>query len=343
MNWFSRPGVLFLALALVSGCSVHRMAEKTRLPRHPIHDSRMTNQPTAGYVATGVWRVRGASNTVYLAGTCHLVADEEIPFPSTYYAAYGQAKELWVEADPLSFSGTWLVWRALPGAAGFFLDHMEELACPKGKSLEDYITPETARALRAHYGKAYADKRGYTPLGLVFLGEFESSAGGGGGTGGVDDLFALLAHRDGKAIHSLDTSETVAVIVPTLQAMLDQSRQEMAKRGADAVVKEAILEPKEGLEKWRYGDVSAAAEEIAELKREAPGVYEQLLPARNRRWFTSIAGAFARRHDVMVLVGALHLHGEDGLLEMLRRAGFKPEQLFGVDRPEHSTSARPGR
>ena len=330
-----RGFVALVAIALLAGCSTHRLAEKTRLPLHPIHETRMTNQPTPGYVATGVWRVRGASNTVYLVGTCHLVSDDEIPFPSAYYAAYRDAKELFVEVDPLSISGAWMVLTALPGAARFFVKHDSEFICPKGRSLEDYISPETARQLRTHYGPDYEAKTRFTPLGLIFLNEFASD-----GEGGVDDLFALLAHRDGKKIHSLDKRSAADLMVPTLNAVLQQARNEIAARGADAVLKEAIIEYEEERDDWRYGDVSGAAQEIAQIKSEAPALYDQLLPGRNRQWFSTITRSLARRHNVMVLVGALHLAGEDGLIEMLRRDGFKPEQMYGVDRPERATPSR---
>src|SRR5687768_9307029 len=119
MTYQFRGLVMVVAFALASGCSTHRMAEQTRLPLHPIHETRMTNQPAPGYVLTGVWRVRGKANTVYLVGTCHVVADDEIPFPSSYYAAYRDSQEVLVEADSLSFSGAWLVMSASPGAMIF--------------------------------------------------------------------------------------------------------------------------------------------------------------------------------------------------------------------------------
>jgi uncharacterized protein YbaP (TraB family) len=322
--------VAVVATAFLAGCSTHRLAEKTQMPLHPIHETRMTNQPTPGYVPTGVWRVRGQANTVYLVGTCHVVSDDEIPFPSAYYAAYRDAKELFVEVDPLSFSGTWMLLTALPGAARFFVKHHSEFTCPKGRTLEDYISADTVHQLREHYGEEYAAKKRFTPVGLIFLNEF---GGGGDGEGGVDDLFALLAHRDGKRIRSLDKKAAAQLVVPTLDAILNQARREIAVRGADAVLKEATLTDEEERDDWRYGDVSAAAHEIAELKRHEPVLYDQLLPGRNRQWFATITRALARKHNVMILVGALHLAGEDGLIDMLRRERFNPEQMYGIDRP----------
>jgi uncharacterized protein YbaP (TraB family) len=149
----------------------------------------------------------------------------------------------------------------------------------------------------------------------------------------VDDLFALLAHRDGKRIRSLDKQAAAQLLVPTLDAILNHARSEIAARGADAVLKEATLADEEERDDWRYGDVRAAAQEIAELKRQEPALYDQLLPGRNRQWFSTITRALARKHNVMILVGALHLAGEDGLIEMLRREGFNPEQMYGIDRP----------
>lgn len=328
-----------VALALLCACSVHRMAEKTHLPLHPIHETRMTNQPSVGYVPTGVWRVRGTSNTVYLAGTCHLVADDEIPFPSAYYAAYRDSKEILVEADPLSFSGTWIIVSALPGAASFFMKHGAEFRCREGYTLEDYISAETARQLREHYGENYPAKKKLTPLGLVFLNEFEGPQGAG--EGGVDDLFALLAHRDGKRIRSLDDRNTAQLMRPTLDAVLEHTRREISDRGADEIVKESILASNENEKDWRYGDVKAAEKEAAEMKRQAPEVYDQLLPGRNRRWWPTIERALAGKRNVMVLVGALHLAGKEGLIEMLRQEGFKPEQMYGIDRP-HTATVQPG-
>ena len=332
-------GWAVVALALLCGCSTHRLAEKTRLPWHPIHETRMTNQPTPGYVATGVWRVRGASNTVYLAGTSHLVADEEVPYPTSYYAAYRDAREVFVEVDSLSFSGTWLMVKMMPSAVKFMARNMKDLVAAPQKTLEDYISADTAQKLRAHFGAEYEKKWIHlTPLGLVFFAEFETTQGGG--EGGVDDLFTLLAHRDGKRIRPLDDAQTAKLVVPVLDAMLDSSRKDIAKRGADAVVRELITHDAEERDDWRYGEMKSAMKELEKFRAEAPQVYEQLLPERNRRWYPTVRAALTRKHNVLVLCGALHLVGEQGLIEMLRRDGFTAEQMYGVDRPERPTAAR---
>lgn len=337
MSLAVRVFVAALAFVVLSGCSTHRLAERTRLPRHPIHETRMTNQPTAGYVATGVWRVRGASNTVYLAGTRHIVADEEIPFPSAYYAAYRDSQEVLVEVDPLSVSWGWLMMSGVPSAMGFMLREASELKCPKGKTLEDYISPETARQLREELGEDYEAQRSFTPLGLAFFADLNGEVDG---EAGVEDLFILLAHRDGKRIRSLDTRKAAQLAGPTLDAMLKEAREEIEKHGADAVLKRVFLEPNEEEKEleWRYGDFATIAKKLAEMKRDHPELYEQLIPERNGDWMPALTRALVGKRNVLVLVGAGHLPGEHGLIELLQKAGYKPEQMYGIDRPDVETA-----
>jgi uncharacterized protein len=324
-----------LALVLATGCSVHRLGERLQLPRHTIHETRMTNAPAAGYVPTGVWRVRGAANTVYLVGTCHLVNDSDIPFPSSFYAAYRDAQDIYFESDPLSFSGTWTTLRAFPELVSWSFKHANELNCPKGRTLDNYVSPETARALRAHYGEDYADIAGSSPLGLLFAHEF--AGGDDSAESGVDDLFIYLAHKDGKRVRTLDTTQLSALLVPIMEMVRANFARELAERGADALLKEAILDAKPDappLVQWRRGDMSGADKELAEFKKESGRFYEPLLPDRNRAWMPAILHALQGRRNAAVYVGALHLVGKDGLVQLLRNAGYAPEQMYGVDHLE---------
>jgi len=47
------------------------------------------------------------------------------------------------------------------------------------------------------------------------------------------------------------------------------------------------------------------------------------------------------KKNVLVLVGVAHLAGEDGLLNLLRGAGFRAEQMYGVDRPGNGNIRSP--
>ena len=61
--------------------------------------------------------------------------------------------------------------------------------------------------------------------------------------------------------------------------------------------------------------------------KEEPVIYERLLVERNRNWLPQIEALFARRTPALVVVGAAHLVGPDGLLKMLQGKGYAIEQL----------------
>jgi hypothetical protein len=56
-------------------------------------------------------------------------------------------------------------------------------------------------------------------------------------------------------------------------------------------------------------------------------MYQRLLVERNRNWMPKIEVLFARPGRALVVVGAAHLVGPDGLLAMLKAKGYTVEQL----------------
>src|SRR5205085_8119100 len=126
-------GILLAGIgaSLMTGCaSVHRQAEHIHFSRHPIREARISSRPQEGFVPCGVWRIRGARNTMYLMGTSHIVATNQIPFPSPFYAAYQDSREIYVEADTDSFFTT---LRLLPKMLKWVVSHRDELLCPKDR------------------------------------------------------------------------------------------------------------------------------------------------------------------------------------------------------------------
>ena len=65
---------------------------------------------------------------------------------------------------------------------------------------------------------------------------------------------------------------------------------------------------------------------MQDLKQE-PIIYERLLVERNRNWLPHIEALFSRSSPALVVVGAAHLVGPDGLLKMLQGKGYRIEQL----------------
>ena len=57
-----------------------------------------------------------------------------------------------------------------------------------------------------------------------------------------------------------------------------------------------------------------------------PDLYRVLTTDRNRKWLPTIDELLRDKQDYLVVVGALHLVGTNGIVEMLQRQGYKVEQ-----------------
>ncbi len=79
--------------------------------------------------------------------------------------------------------------------------------------------------------------------------------------------------------------------------------------------------------KWLVGDARYVQTMMGDEFEGYPDLYEKLISGRNRNWMPAIEGLLAGPRDAMVVVGAMHLVGEDGIIEMLRQKGYTVTQL----------------
>jgi len=80
---------------------------------------------------------------------------------------------------------------------------------------------------------------------------------------------------------------------------------------------------------WRSGDLEALSQNpsVVQMREEFPVVYESLLVTRNRNWMATLLNLSDDEDIEFVLVGALHLVGEEGLLVQLEKHGFEISKL----------------
>ena len=62
-------------------------------------------------------------------------------------------------------------------------------------------------------------------------------------------------------------------------------------------------------------------------RADFPNLYRTLVSARNERWLPQLKRLLDSPQNTLVVVGALHLVGAGGLLELLRRDGFEPQPV----------------
>ncbi len=133
----------------------------------------------------------------------------------------------------------------------------------------------------------------------------------------LDTWFQKTGANDGKTIIPLETAEQQAELLFNFTPISVQSEAlvEMLKDP-----NKAVASAKELTEAYMNQDL-AKMMEMSERDDEHPEFMEALLDKRNADWLTKLPAIF-NEAPTFVAVGALHLPGEKGVLEGLRKLGY---------------------
>lgn len=140
----------------------------------------------------------------------------------------------------------------------------------------------------------------------------------------LDVYFAQQGLKDGKKISTLETMEQQFDLLYSHHPVEKQARQlvEYVKK------KEAALQVSAKLtEQYFDRDLAgmwAASEEYNKLTGEEDMAY--MVDDRNKDWMTKLPGIMKER-STFVAVGAMHLPGENGLIQLLQKAGYTVKPL----------------
>ena len=80
---------------------------------------------------------------------------------------------------------------------------------------------------------------------------------------------------------------------------------------------------------WREGDIDGIREGMAaEIRAKYPKLYQHINVDRNDAWLPKIEQRLAAgEDDTLLVVGALHTLGEDGIVHKLEARGYKVERI----------------
>lgn len=261
------------------------------------------------------WEVKGRNNVVYLLGSVHMLKPSDSALPPEVLAAYERSKKLVMELDLDDANADALLGPSL------------ELAMlPEGQSLEKILEPDLYASLVAHAG----------PLGLepetmdrfqpwfaaLALEQAALSKSGFEAGAGVDEQLAQRARADGKSVVALETADEQLGFFAHLSE--EQQRQYLR-----ATLKELDSEGREAatmVSAWQRGDSAELERLMRKESAENPALFRMLTTDRNRRWLPRITAMLSEDQDYLVVVGALHLVGSDGLVALLKNQGYQVEQ-----------------
>jgi len=266
--------------------------------------------------ASPVWAIRGAHNTVYLAGSIHLLPEADAALPPAFARAYGDSARLVMEID---------LARLDPSEAlGTLLEHG---GLPEGTSLRDLLgAPRYARTSAAaaalELPTASMDHEAPWMVALQ-LTELEYAHLGFDPEQGVEQQLLRRALADHKTTAGL---ETLADEMAVFEALKPAAQLRFLDMVLDDLG-DTDNETRAVLTAWRRGDAGRLAGLLASEYRTFPALYDALVTDRNRHWEPLIERLLQGDENCLVVVGALHLVGSGGLLELLRAHGYRDTQL----------------
>jgi len=263
-----------------------------------------------------LWKVDSDKGSVYLLGSIHLLKKHDATLKPIIDDTFNKAKRLVFEVDLVNESP----------------EKMQKLILQKGvnldgKTLQQKVSNETFQWATIWANELGIDIKLLTPFkpwlaGLTMTVLYLQKLGYDPNSG-VDRQLAQRARLANKPVSGLESSESQFDLLDRLPAdlqelMLRHSLREMEQIGklVDDMVRA-----------WRNGDVTTAEKLFLRSMTEYPELHEKMLDERNRNWLPQIEKFINSGADTLVVVGAAHLVGKNGLIELLKARGYKLEQM----------------
>jgi uncharacterized protein YbaP (TraB family) len=261
-----------------------------------------------------LWSLKGKQNTVYLLGSVHFLNPSE-RLPAAMLAAYHDAESLVMELDMDDIDQA-EVMRAAQDLG--YLPHGQTLASALGpqsyaiveqKSREIGVDPQMLERMQPWFAALTL-----VQVQLMKLGLDPNS--------GVEQVLTKRAVADKKPISGLETVREQFEIFAGLG--IEQQRDFLLYSVED--VERTAQEVERMIAAWRSGDTTNLDRLLADGMEKYPGVYRPLTVERNRRWIAQIERLLDDKDDHLVIVGALHLVGDESVIDLLEKKGHAIKQ-----------------
>jgi uncharacterized protein YbaP (TraB family) len=262
-----------------------------------------------------LWRVNSDQNRLYILGSIHLLKKETYPLKKSIEDAFEQTKKLVLEIDL--------------GSAN--LQKLQQLKLQKsistdGTMLDQSVSNETYQAVAKRTKELGIDIRLLSPFKpwviAMTMAAIKLQQLGFDPSLGVDRHLAERAKQTDKPTAGLETAEFQLDLFDRFSAkeqelLLRQSMDEMdhVERNVTAIV-----------QAWKSGDVGAVERHLLVGMRDYPEIHRKVIDDRNQRWLPQIENLLSRGENALIVVGAAHLVGKNGIIELLKDRGYRVEQ-----------------
>ncbi|MBC3765350.1 TraB/GumN family protein [Neptunicella marina] len=259
-----------------------------------------------------VWQVSKGNHHLFLAGTMHVLTKSDFPLPAPFEQAYLQADIIAFETDMSQLQTT-----------EFQQKSMQLLTYENGTKLTDKLSANTRKNLID-----YLQER---QLNIEQLNHFKPSLMGvllsltelkklGYSGEGVDQYFYTRSVRDKKQHVYFESPEQQLNYLASLGAGEEDKYIQYTLQD----LKQFAPQLQQMRQNWRSGNyVQMAKDSLTPMQQDFPNIYQQLIFQRNLAWLPHLEQMLTTVPTELILVGALHLAGQDGLIKTLENKGYK--------------------
>ncbi|MGO9139084.1 MAG: TraB/GumN family protein [Syntrophales bacterium] len=264
-----------------------------------------------------LWRIQSKRNTVYVLGSIHLLKKDVYPLSRTIEGAFEKADVLVVEADVSDISRLDLQ------------NLMESAFYPGGDSLEKHVSGKTFNLIKEEAARAglpmelvYNQRPWFLGLTLESVELMKS---------GYDPNYGIDKHFLSKAEGKKKISELESLDYQiNLLAGLNDEEQELFLLYTLTELRILVQEVDELVDAWKSGATEKMESTITKSlteDRRFYTIYDKLIYKRNRNMAQKIDGYLKTNGTYFVVVGAAHLLGDKGIIQLLKDKGYTVEQL----------------
>jgi uncharacterized protein YbaP (TraB family) len=268
-----------------------------------------------------LWEVRKGKQVAYLFGTVHVGRPEFYPLPPSRLKLLQRADAIVLEADVSDGA------RAIAATQKYAVYPQNE------PGLEKRLTPELRQRVEAVLARNQLDAAPMMRMKPWMLGSvlalFEAAQAGYVPALSVEAYLMRLAKTDGKPILEFEGIEQQFELFEkapwaTQIAFLEEALKGVETRGARRELNRIV-------QAWETADRAALERVLAEMRAQTSlgsrFTIDTILLGRHPQMVRKIEAMMADNKTYVFAVGALHLVGPQGLVELLRARGYTVTEL----------------
>lgn len=255
-----------------------------------------------------LWQVQGPLATHYLLGSMHLLPARDDSLPDALEDAYAAADGAVFETDIGALASRSVQLQLLAAA------HRDR---PLRSRLEAALYRRLqARARSVGMPMTLCD--GYAAwFCAINLELYSDRHDGFSEEYGIDQHFYGEAVNDGKTVQWLESPAAHLAVFTGMSTALSRTLLRSALDDGD------VGAPRTLYRAWRADDTAAVATIDARLKSRYPALYARFITVRNHTWLPQLRELLDGGDAQLIVVGAAHLVGPDGLVASLRAMGYR--------------------